>query len=64
MFRALKEIAERLDGKVPQAIVGDEEHPPLVALQEFYAWMKQPAPPADTSTEPSSPVITPKPVIQ
>ncbi len=26
---AAREIADRLDGKVPQAIVGDEEHPPV-----------------------------------
>jgi hypothetical protein len=27
--RAMEELANRLDGKVPQAIVGDEEHPPV-----------------------------------
>lgn len=26
---AMKEIADRMDGRVPQAIVGDEEHPPV-----------------------------------
>lgn len=26
---AIKEIADRLDGKVPQAIVGDAEHDPI-----------------------------------
>jgi hypothetical protein len=26
---AIKEIAERLDGKVPQAVVGDNEHDPI-----------------------------------
>jgi len=26
---AIKEIADRLDGKVPQAIVGDNEHDPI-----------------------------------
>lgn len=26
---AIKEVADRLDGKVPQAIVGDNEHPPM-----------------------------------
>jgi len=25
----IKEIADRLDGKVPQAMVGDDEHPPV-----------------------------------
>lgn len=24
-----KEVADRLDGKVPQAVVGDDEHPPV-----------------------------------
>ncbi len=26
---AIKEIADRLDGKVPQALVGDPSHPPI-----------------------------------
>jgi hypothetical protein len=26
---AFREIADRLDGKVPQAVVGDDEHPPI-----------------------------------
>lgn len=26
---AIKEIADRLDGKVPQALVGDSEHDPI-----------------------------------
>lgn len=26
---AIKEVADRLDGKVPQAIVGDSEHDPI-----------------------------------
>lgn len=26
---AIKELADRLDGKVPQAIVGDDEHEPI-----------------------------------
>lgn len=25
----IKELADRLDGKVPQALVGDDEHPPI-----------------------------------
>jgi len=28
--QAIREIADRIDGKVPQAIVGDAEHDPLV----------------------------------
>jgi len=27
--RAIQELADRLDGKVPQAIVGDDEHDPI-----------------------------------
>ena len=27
---AFREAADRLDGKVPQAMVGDDEHPPVV----------------------------------
>jgi len=26
---AIKEIADRMDGKVPQAIVGDDDHPAI-----------------------------------
>lgn len=26
---AIREIADRLDGKVPQAVVGDDEHDPI-----------------------------------
>ena len=26
---AIKEVADRLDGKVPQAVVGDDEHDPI-----------------------------------
>jgi hypothetical protein len=26
---AIKEVADRLDGRVPQAVVGDDEHPPV-----------------------------------
>ena len=28
---AIKELADRLDGKVPQAVVGDDEHSPIRA---------------------------------
>lgn len=27
--QAIKEVADRLDGKVPQAVVGDDELPPV-----------------------------------
>lgn len=26
---AIREVADRLDGKVPQALVGDDDHPPV-----------------------------------
>ena len=32
--QAIREIADRLDGKVPQAVVGDEEHP-AIRLEEI-----------------------------
>lgn len=31
--QAIREIADRLDGKVPQAIVGDDEHPPVSVIE-------------------------------
>jgi hypothetical protein len=31
--QAIKELADRLDGKVPQAVVGDDEHPPVYFTQ-------------------------------
>lgn len=32
---AIKEIADRLDGKVPQAVVGDDEHDPISVITEI-----------------------------
>lgn len=29
---AIKELADRIDGKVPQALVGDSEHPPVIPV--------------------------------
>jgi hypothetical protein len=31
--QAIREVADRLDGKVPQALVGDDEHPPIGVTQ-------------------------------
>ena len=31
--QAAKEVADRLDGKVPQAVVGDDDHPPVQTEQ-------------------------------
>lgn len=37
---AFQAIADRVDGKVPQAVVGDDEHPALFqAHREWLAWM-------------------------
>lgn len=32
--QAIKEVADRLDGKVPQAVVGDREHDPVSVVSE------------------------------
>lgn len=44
---ALKEIGDRIDGKVPQAIVGDEDEAPLaislVELRAVYSKSDEPA---------------------
>ncbi len=37
--QAFQAIADRVDGKVPQAIVGDDESPPLLGYREWLAWM-------------------------
>ena len=39
---AIREVADRLDGKVAQAIVGDEDYPSVVSFAEWLAWMKSP----------------------
>lgn len=34
---AIKEVADRIDGKVPQAVVGDEDHDPIgVVFKTIY----------------------------
>lgn len=33
--QAIKEVADRLDGKVPQAVVGDDEHDPINLVHEI-----------------------------
>jgi len=32
---AIKELADRLDGKVPQAVVGDDEHDPISVVTKI-----------------------------
>ena len=48
---AIKELADRLDGKVPQAIVGDDDHGPI---QHLITWKssstKLTTAPADSSS--------------
>jgi hypothetical protein len=39
---AIKEIADRLDGKVPQAVVGDDEHDPVgVVFKTIYEAIRE-----------------------
>lgn len=33
--QAIKEVADRIDGKVPQAVVGDDEHDPINLVTEI-----------------------------
>lgn len=43
---AIREIADRLDGKVPQAIVGDDDEPPvrLQRIERVIVGPKKPEP--------------------
>ena len=39
---AIKEVADRLDGKVPQAVVGDDEHDPIgVVFKTIYEAIRE-----------------------
>ena len=42
---AAKEVADRLDGKVPQAVVGDDEHAPVNMVQRIERVIVDPANP-------------------
>ncbi len=42
---AIKEVADRIDGKVPQALVGDNEHDPINLLQRIENLIVDPANP-------------------
>jgi hypothetical protein len=33
--QAIKEIADRIDGKVPTPMVGDDEHPPVKQITKI-----------------------------
>jgi hypothetical protein len=41
---AIKEIADRLDGKVPQVVVGDGEHDPVSVIAEIRRTIVRPMP--------------------
>jgi hypothetical protein len=41
---AIKEIADRIDGKVAQAIVGDDEHDPISMVAEIRRTIVRPNP--------------------
>ena len=52
-FQDAKEVADRLDGKVPQAIVGDDDHPP-VQLEEVKRTIVDPRNPDSESIPPAT----------
>lgn len=49
---AIKELADRIDGKVPTPVVGDSDHPGVIDPRTFFAWMKDTS--KDTSQESNS----------
>jgi len=46
--QAIKEVADRLDGKVPQAVVGDEEHDPINLVARIERVIVDDAPHSDS----------------
>lgn len=42
--QAIKEVADRLDGKVPQAVVGDDEHDAISVVAEIRRTIVRPNP--------------------
>ena len=55
---AIREVADRLDGKVPQAIVGDDDHPSVTPFADWLLWMKSPG---ATGPDNNSPATTSEP---
>jgi len=43
-MQAIKELADRTDGKVPQAIVGDEDEPPINLVSKIVREIVRPQP--------------------
>ena len=41
---AIKEVADRLDGKVPQALVGDDDHDPINLVAKVVREIVRPKP--------------------
>jgi hypothetical protein len=52
--QAIKEIADRVDGKVPQAIVGDDEHDPVRLVQRIERVIVHPANPDGGGVHPAT----------
>lgn len=51
---AIKEVADRIDGKVPQALVGDEDGPPINLVHRIERIIVDPAN-SDAASVPSAP---------
>jgi hypothetical protein len=50
---AMREVADRLDGKVPQAVVGDDEHGPI---EHVIRWADDAPPQNDDASQQSAPI--------
>jgi hypothetical protein len=50
---AMREVADRLDGKVPQAVVGDDEHGPI---EHVIRWADDAAPQNYDASQQSAPI--------
>jgi Family of unknown function (DUF5681) len=55
---SIRELADRLDGKVPQAIVGDDDHAP-VRITEIRRVIVQPGQDGNSSGDPPPPTAPP-----
>jgi hypothetical protein len=52
-INAIRELADRLDGKVPQAVVGDDEHGPI---EHVIRWADDAPPQNDDASQQSAPI--------
>ena len=55
---AIREIADRIDGKVPQAVVGDDEHDPIRMVNRIERVIVKAADP-DSGSVPAAPGASP-----